>query len=399
MKTLPHCLLLTEVFPPRIGGSGRYLWEIYSRLSSNRVSVLAGQTPGQAAFDRTHCLRLERLDLSFPTWGVASVAGVRSYWRTWRHVRTFLKASRVDEVHAGKCLPEGLLAWLLRQRLGVPYRCYAYGEELNLAAQSRELRFWTRRVLHGAASVIAISRNTERILLGEWGLPAERVRLLHPGVDTSVYVPAPRDTATRGRLRWFDRPVVLTVGRLQKRKGQDMMIRALGAIRQAVPDVLFAVAGDGEERRSLQELAAAEGVTANVQFLGEVDDALLLQAYQQCDLFALPNRQVDRDIEGFGIVLLEAQACGKPVLAGASGGTPETLRDGETGYVVPCETPGPLAAAVTELFRDAPRRQCLGAAARHWVAEQFDWSVLSRQLADLFGQGEAADQPAAALRS
>ena len=129
----------------------------------------------------------------------------------------------------------------LRWLTGVPYLCYVHGEDVAAAATSREQRFLARRVLRRAACVIANSHNTERILLDEWHLPTERVRVLHPGVDTERFVPAPRDYGVRGRLGWGERRVVLTVGRLQKRKGQDMMIRALPALRRAVPDVLYAV--------------------------------------------------------------------------------------------------------------------------------------------------------------
>jgi phosphatidylinositol alpha-1,6-mannosyltransferase len=162
------------------------------------------------------------------------------------------------------------------------------------------------------------------------------------------------------------------------------MIRALAAIREAVPGVLYAVAGDGEERATLEELAGQSGLREHVQFLGEVDDDRLVRCYQQCDLFVLPNRQVGRDIEGFGMVLLEAQACGKPVIAGASGGTAETMRIPETGLVVPCDGPGELAAAVVALLDDPGRRARMGAAARAWVVERFDWESLSQQAEAIF---------------
>jgi hypothetical protein len=156
----------------------------------------------------------------------------------------------------------------------------------------------------------------------------------------------------RRKLGWGERRVLLTVGRLQKRKGHDHMILALRQIRKAIPDVLYAIVGEGEEGEYLRNLAEREGVKEHVQFLGEVDDGALIECYQQCDLFALPNRQVGRDIEGFGMVLLEAQACGKPVLAGASGGTAETMHVPTTGQVVCCDAPEPLAAAVSELLAD-----------------------------------------------
>src|SRR5438067_96216 len=131
---------------------------------------------------------------------------------------------------------------------------------------------------------------------------------------------------------------------------------------RAVPDVLCAIVGDGDERQVLRDLAAAEGQGDRVQFLGELDDEATIGCYQQCDLFLLPNRQVGQDIEGFGMVLLEAQACGKPVIAGASGGTAETMSIPETGTVIDCTTPDRLAEVVTDWLRDPARRERMGRA-------------------------------------
>jgi phosphatidylinositol alpha-1,6-mannosyltransferase len=278
----------------------------------------------------------------------------------------------------------------LKWRFGVPYLCYVHGEDVTTALDSREYAFLVRRVLANAKFLIANSRNTQEILKGQWGLPAEKVALLHPGVDTTYFTPAPPDPELRARLGWAGRKVVLTVGRLQKRKGHDMMIRALGAIRQAHPDVLYAIAGDGEERPSLTALASEQGVTAQVQFLGEIKDKDLLDCYRQCDLFSLPNRQVGRDVEGFGMVLLEAQACGRPVLAGASGGTAETMRPGQTGRVVCCDEPAPLAAEVIDLLSDDGLRERMGREARVWAADHFDWEALRRQAERLFDAGPSA---------
>jgi phosphatidylinositol alpha-1,6-mannosyltransferase len=282
---------------------------------------------------------------------------------------------------------------MLKRSSGLPYLCYVHGEELNLATTSRELAWLTRRALRGASLVIANSHNTEGLLREGWGLRAERVRVLNPGADTGYFVPAPRDRARRARLGWGDRPVVLTVGRLQKRKGHDMMIRALAEVRRSFPDVLYAIVGDGEERAALEGLVDAEGLRGHVQFLGEVDDAGLLNCYQQCDLFVLANRQVGQDIEGFGMVLVEAQACGKPVVAGQSGGTAETMSVPQTGLVVPADTPGPVAAAVTELLSDGPRRTAMGRAARPWAVEHFDWDSLTARAGRLFERARAHSRP------
>jgi phosphatidylinositol alpha-1,6-mannosyltransferase len=390
-------LLITEIFPPKVGGSGRWLWEIYRRLPRADYRVAAGEHPRQADFDSTHDLRLVRLPLTLRSWGVLGWSHLRDYWQPVRALTRLVRAEGVRAVHAGKCLPEGLMALALSWRTGVPFACYVHGEDMTMATTSRELTWLTRRVVRRAAFLIANSHNTARILREDWGVGPERIHVMHPGVDTRYFVPAPRDPAVRSRLGWGERRVVLTVGRLQKRKGQDQMIRALAAVRRSIPDVLYVITGDGEERASLEALVRSERVDGHVQFLGEIADDGLRECYQQCDLFALPNRQVGHDIEGFGMVLVEAQACGKPVLAGASGGTAETMKIPETGRVVPCDGPDELAVAVADLLLDAVRLTRMGAAGRRWAVEHFDWEALARQAQRIWqGNGRRGPRPCAA---
>lgn len=387
-------LLVSDVFPPRIGGSGRWFWELYRRLPRQEYVLAVGQAPGQEPFDRSHDLRLARVPLSLGEPGLASVRGLRGYGRALGAVRQVARRDGVTRVHAGRCLPEGWLAWLLKRRYGLPYLCYVHGEEVKLAAvgaptgamASRQLRWLTKLVLRGADRLIANSQSTARILEREWRLPAARIRVLHPGVDTIRFVPAPRSAEVRAGLGWGDRPVILTVARLQQRKGHDRLIQALHRVRAAIPDLRYAIVGAGPEQPALERLAGREGLGGVVQFLGELDDERLLRCYQQCDLFVLPNRQVGRDLEGFGIVLLEAQACGKPVVAGASGGTAETMRVPETGLLVACAGPDELGAVVTELLVDRERLDRMGAAARAWAVEWFDWAVLMPPAQRLFAE-------------
>jgi len=383
---LARSLLITEIFPPRTGGSGRWYWEVYRRQPREAVVIAAGTTPAHEEFDRSHDLNVQRLDLTLRSWGVCGVENLRSYGGILRSIRALAKSQNVKAIHCGRCLPEGLIALALKAWCGIPYVCFAHGEELNYATASRELKWLAKRSLNGAEFVIANSKNTERILRERWDLPTDQVRVLHPGVDSKRFVPSPRHESVRAALGWGNRPVVLTVGRLQRRKGHDQMIRALATIRQDVPDVLYAIIGDGDERERLEALVAEEGQGAHVQFLGEVDDETMVRAYQQCDLFALPNRQDGEDIEGFGMVLVEAQACGKPVIAGDSGGTAETLKEGETGRIVDCRGPEALAAVVTELLTDKPLREQMGAEARAWVVSRFDWDVLAAEAGRLFAE-------------
>jgi phosphatidylinositol alpha-1,6-mannosyltransferase len=377
-------LLVSEVFPPAHGGSGRWFWEIYRRLPSEDYAIAAGENPRQDEFDRGHHLCLTRLPLKMSAWGLRSWRGLAGYFRVFRHLRQLMVSADVRALHCGRCLPEGFAAWLLHCWTGVPYLVYVHGEDATTAATSRELSWMVRRVFGGAQFLIANSRNTKSLLLEQWQLPDERVRLLYPGVDTKRFAPGRCDEAIRRELGWGNTPVVLTVGRLQKRKGHDQLIRALAEVRQTIPEVLYAIIGDGEERSTLEALVKQYKLEQHVQMMGEVDDATLIRCYQQCDLFALPNRTEGADIEGFGMVLVEAQACGRPVLAGDSGGTAETMRIGETGRIVDCSRPEPLAAALADLLSDHNRLDRMGEAGRRWVVEQFDWDVLAKQASSIF---------------
>ena len=378
-------LLLSEIFPPKIGGSGRWLWELHRRLRGHEIHVIADVVPGAAEFDATAGVPIHRMPLHFRDWGLFDPRGGLQYIRRFAPLNRLVARIQPDVIHCGRCLPEGLLALLVKARQRVPFTCFAHGEELTLADKSLELRWLTRRVASAARSIVANTHHTKQIVIKTSEAAAEKVAVLHPGVDTDRFTPVPPDPVVRERLGWTGRQVVLTVGALQKRKGQDMLIRALPAIRARCPDVLYAIVGEGWEREYLDSLVAEHDVADFVQFRPTPGDEELIACYQQCDLFALPNRQVGWDFEGFGIVLLEAQACGKPVVAGRSGGTSETMKPSCTGELVPCETPEPLADAVVRLL-DAPDvRSRMGACAREWAVERFDWPMLVAQASGMFG--------------
>lgn len=370
-------LLLSENFPPVVGGSARWFWELYRRWPRAEVIVAAGHCAGAGDFDRTHDLRVTRLPLSFPDWGLFSLAGWRRYRGAAGAVRALIRGAGVAHVHCGRVLPEGWIA----HRCGPPFGCYVHGEELAAAATSRQLTWMARRVMARAALLIANSRHTATLLETGWGVPAARIAVLSPGVDVDHFAPAAPDAVARAALGWDDRPVVLTVARLQRRKGHDRMIDAVALLRARFPELLYAIVGDGAERGALEAQVRRAGLASHVRFHGEIDDARLVCAYQQCDVFVLPNRTEGSDFEGFGMVLLEAQACGRAVLAGDSGGTIEALRPGETGVIADCTRAEPLAAAVGELLGDPAQRARMGAAGRQWTERACSFDVLAPRAA------------------
>lgn len=372
-------LLLSSVFPPQTGGSGRWFWEVYRRLPHDQYVIAAGQHPGALEFDQDQQANVVRLPLALSDWGCFSLGGYRRYRRLAQKVAELVRTRSVEAIHCGRLLPDAWIGRLVARRFNLPLLVYMHGEETAYADASRQLNWMSKRILRDTATVIANSNNTARILRERWAISDDGIEVLHPGVDCAHYVPAQRDCVTRQRLGWGERKVLLTVGRLQQRKGQDMVIRALPQIASTIPDILYAIVGDGDDYPRLAALTRELGVESLVQFHGELDNDNLLRCYQQCDLFALANRDIDGDIEGFGMVLLEAQACGKTVLAGNSGGTIETMRVPQTGSVIDCTTPDPIAKTVIAWMSDESGLSEKGQAARDWVVNRFDWSALARQ--------------------
>lgn len=214
-------LLLAQVFPPRQGGSGRWMWELYRRLRGADVTVAASACGGDWAFDAKAGLRVERIPLDFSSWGLLSVRSTAEYVRAFARVRSIVSLHAPAQIHCAKVLPEGLRGFGLLRLKRIPYTCFTHGEELTLAGTSRELRCLARVVLHSATRVIANSEFTKRLLLEDWALAPDRVSAMSPGVDTQRFVPAAWDPLRRSSLGWSGRRVIFTVGTMQKRKGQD----------------------------------------------------------------------------------------------------------------------------------------------------------------------------------
>jgi phosphatidylinositol alpha-1,6-mannosyltransferase len=377
-------LLITENFPPKSGGSGRWFWELYSRLPHAEYSVLAGEWKDSDLFDTDSALSISRYTLSSSEWGFISLTGAFFYLKTVLLIRRQIKQQKITRLHCGRVLPEGVMAWILNIFTGIPYSCYVHGEDLETAASSREQNFLCKQVIKRATKIICNSQNSAN-LVAKFGEAASRKAIVfHPGVDSSQFVPAEPNVEIRARLNWLDKKVVLTVGRLQARKGQDMMIRALPAVKKDIPNILYAVVGDGDCLTMLQNLAAELGVEDNVQFLREITDQQMIQCYQQCDLFILPNRTIGNDIEGFGMVLVEAQSCGKPVIAGDSGGTSETLIEGQTGFIIDATREHNIVATVVELLTDNQKLKDMGDKGRAHILQNLDWKALVLKAKALF---------------
>ena len=378
-------LLLSEIFPPEPGGSGRWFFESYRRLGSESCVFAVGEHAEASQFDvANEDLDIRRLELRMQSRGIASLRSILDYGKRFRDVRRLVRVSKCAQIHAARPLFEGLVAKWVSSITGVPYLCYIHGEDVAVAKTSRELTMMTRWVLNSAKVLVANSGFTKRLLENEWNVDSKRIAVVNPGVDTNYFQPAERSLTIREKLGWGERKVVLTVGRLQERKGHDVCLRAFSRVIREMPDALYAIVGNGEMLSELRELTKSLGLRDHVVFHRGVTDEVLLSCYQQCDLFCLPNRQVGADVEGFGMVLLEAQSCEKPVIAGMSGGTAETMLETETGFIIDCTEPTLLAKKLIELLNDQKRRETMGERAREFVCEKFDWQAVAERSRQVF---------------
>ncbi|MGH9387898.1 MAG: glycosyltransferase family 4 protein [Vicinamibacterales bacterium] len=372
-----HILLLSEWFPPAVGGSGELLANVYSRLSTSAVDVITAKMTGGLGDDSQNA-RLRTTRSEFPARpGLLSISGIGTHLRLIRAAR---KVARHDTVlHCGRALPEGSVAWLWRHHSGPNYLCWTHGEELTYAAQSRELSWLQRRVHGRAAALIANSHNTAG-LLRTLGNPTDKVHVVHPGVDGNKFRPGIGRDAIRSLLLREGELLLLSVGRLQTRKGHDLVIRALPHILGSSPSLRYVIVGEGPEASRLKALVAELGLTNRVSFAGPVPADKLPAYYAAADIFVHPNRMDGSEFEGFGLVFLEAAAAGLAAIGGRSGGVPEAVEHGRTGLLVGGDDVGELAATIQLLAQSRALREQLGSAARARVLMDFTWDSAAHKV-------------------
>lgn len=381
-----NLLVLSEVFPPAIGGSGELLRNVYCRLEGLTIDVWADAAADLPPASLDGPLRISRTPMRVADWGVLSWAGLRQHLRQAWRIRQATR-SATTAVHCARALPEGVGAWLAKLTGGRPYLCWAHGEDVTAAETSREHSFLARRVLHGAAAVFANSGNTAS-LLRTLGVRADRIHVVYPGVDAVRFHPDAAGAADlRARLIGDrDDLLLLTVGRLQRRKGHDLVLASLAELRRAGRRVRYVIVGDGSERDRLSGLSAELGLDDMVTFTGPVAAEELPAYFAAADIFCHPNRIDGNDIEGFGIVFLEAAASGVPVIGGASGGVPEALEDGVTGLLVSGTSAEELTGVITALIDDPERRALMGRAGRRRAVEAFSWERGAAKVAEIHRQ-------------
>ena len=376
--TPPRTLWVTNDFPPRSGGIEQFVANLLARLDPATVRVVTSRHPQADAHDAAlpyPVVRVSRRPL-LPTPRVA------------HRVRQEAAEFEADLVVFGASWPLAELA----TRLPLPSVALTHGHEAGIAKVGGGPLI--RHALRGVGAIGVISTYTHRAL-HRWVPATTSVHRVPPGVDVERFNPEVSGAAIRSRYGVDEAaPLVLCLSRLVPRKGQDVLIEAWPRIQAAVPGAHLMIAGSGPLDAHLRARVAALGLAGCVTFTGDVAASELPQFHAAADLFAMPcrTRVAGLDVEGLGIVYLEAQASGTAVVAGTSGGAPEALVDGQTGVVVNGRDVGAVAQAIIDLLRDPVRRKAMGSAGRRFVTEQYAWEVVGRRFSAMLEQ--VASSPA-----
>lgn len=379
-------LLVTNDFPPRHGGIQSYLHNFAAQLPPEDLTVLTSSYhhADTQSFDAAQLYEVHRSPrtVMVPTPDVT------------RRAVELVRSHDIETVWFGAAAPLGLMARALRRAGADRIITSTHGHEVGwwMAPGSRQA---LRRIGNDTDVMTYVSEYTRRRLAKAFR-GAGRLANLPSGVDSSVFRPDPQSRALlRERYGLGDRPVVLCLSRLVPRKGADMLIRAMPQVLAQVPGTALVIAGEGRYLPTLRRLVAQHGLEGDVLFTGRVPADEITAHHAMPDLFAMPCRTRGRglDVEGLGVVYLEAAAAGVPVIAGMSGGAPETVRDGQTGLVVDGRSVNDIADAVVSVLADPERAARMGVAGRDWARDHWGWETLGARLRGLIdGEEPGATQ-------
>lgn len=365
-------LVVTNDFPPRAGGIQSFVHALLTRQPADSVVVYAPRWEGAAAFDAAQPFPVirHRSSLMLPEPRVLRVA------------REVARAEGCTSVLYGAAAPLGLLTPGLRRAGLSRFVALTHGHEAGWA-QLPAARAVLHRIGEEVDTVTYLGEYTRRRIAAALS-PAAAGRMAHlpPGVDTTAFRPGAGGAGVRARLGLADRPVVVCVSRLVARKGQDVLLRAWPQLLRGVPDAALLLVGGGPYRPRLESLVRGLGLQHSVVLTGPVPRAGLPAYYDAGDVFAMPcrTRRAGLDVEGLGMVFLEASASGLPVVAGDSGGAPDAVLDGVTGHVVDPRRLTEVAGRLSALLSDRPAARAMGVEGRAWVERDWRWEDLAARL-------------------
>jgi phosphatidyl-myo-inositol dimannoside synthase len=375
-------VLLTGNFPPEAGGISEHLG-ILAKCLPQELLVIGLPLEGWQAYDAQQNYRIKRLSIP-GGWNTLSSKYKYLAPLYYKELRKEINCEYIlcGEAHHTLMLP----AWFVQKQLGIPYGVFTYGKEM-LHRQKDGSRFLFNPLLRAAQNVFPDSQRAGEIAR-DIGVQSDKLHIIHPSVKIERVNKSANPDLVRQKFGLQGKKIVLSVGRLVERKGQDMLIRALPGIIAKVPDVHYLIAGRGPYETQLKTLARNMNIDSHITFAGFVPENDLGSYYASCDVFAMISREIpeEGDIEGFGIVYLEANLLGKAVVAGRSGGVSDAVLDGQTGLLVDPESSSEVAGAIIKLLSDPALANRFGEAGRVRALNEFSGRSAAQKLCSVITQ-------------
>jgi phosphatidylinositol alpha-1,6-mannosyltransferase len=363
-------LVLTELFLPTKGGTAVWAAEVYRRLGGKEIHIVTADVAGAVEVDAAHPNTIHRLNLKRVPW--LKPESLAMYAKFFFKSLTLALTHRFDAIHAFRALPEGLVAWSVARLTFRPVVIYAHGEELTTWGKGGKYKAM-RFALQHADTIIANSEFTRETLLGMDVAPL-RITIIYPGVDTNVFKPGLDTTGLRESLNIrSDENLIFSVGRLSRRKGFDQTLRAVAQLHNEGLPIRYVIGGIGEDADYLDQLIRELHLENIAHRIGPIEESDLPRWMNTCDVFAMPNREINGDNEGFGMVFIEAAACGKTSVAGLAGGTGSAVIHEKTGFRVNGASVADIEIGLRLMIKQSALRTGLADTALQRVQKEFTW--------------------------
>ncbi len=364
-------LLITTDFPPQKGGVANYLSNFCDNLPKDKIIVLT-QNSTNCHFDGQQAYKIIRDNLYYKYFW--------PYWlKTYFIAKKIIAKEKIEQIIISHVLPMGYIALLLK----LPYVVSLHGYDILAAQKNAWKKYWLIKILNKAKLIIVNSNFTNFKVLN---LKIDGTKIVTvypcPNINPENLNKAEKQIIQR-ELELFHKKIMISVGRLVPRKGFDKVIEALPDILTQIPNLTYLIIGNGPDLKRLEKLAEKLKVLSNITFIEDVSDNNLPIYYDLADLFIMPARQIGADVEGFGIVYLEANLFGKPVIAGNSGGVAEAVVDKKTGLIINPENVSQISNAILRLFNNPELMNKLGVQGRQRVLTEFRWPIQIEKIKNL----------------
>ena len=364
-------LLITLDFPPQIGGVANYYFNLCQNLDKDKIVVLTQKSTEQNFSFKVYYQNLLAKLLPKFKWLIMI-----------SKIKTIARQEKIAMLWAGEILPTGTAVMFVAKRLKIPYIVSCHGNDILQASRFKNKTKLAVKILKNAQTITANSAYTKKLII-KLGIKADKIKVIYPGIEIKPSVGSGHrpDLVNNLQTKYnlADKKILLSVGRLVPRKGFDKVIASLSKVWEKFPDLIYIIAGDGPDRSRLEELI---GESNNIIFLGQITEEDKNALLDLCDIFITPARQTDDDVEGFGIVYLEAGQFSKPVIAGNVGGAPEAVLNNQTGLLVNPENTVEISEAIIKLLKNEDLRIELGKAGQE-RSKDFHWQDKAEELAKI----------------